>query len=97
MFEPYVDAVYSGMWEQALDMGDTEIFLGVLDRAGLPRQAFVDHIGDPEVKQALIDTTNEAVARGVFGSPMFFVGEEMFFGKDRLREVEEEFVRSRNS
>ena len=89
LFEPYVAAVYSAMWEQALDMGQPEIFLGVLDAAGLPRQDFIDHIADPDVKEGLIATTNEAVARGVFGSPAFFVGDEMFFGKDRLREVEE--------
>jgi 2-hydroxychromene-2-carboxylate isomerase len=93
VFEAYVAAVYAGMWEQALNMGDLDIFHGVLDRAGLPTQAFRDHIGDADVKQGLIATTEEAVGRGVFGSPAFFVGDEMFFGKDRLRDVEEEFLR----
>jgi len=93
VFEPYVEAIYSGMWEQALDMGDLDTFHGVLDRAGLPTQTFRDHVGDPDVKQALIASTDEAVSRGVFGSPAFFVGEEMFFGKDRLRDMEEEFLR----
>jgi 2-hydroxychromene-2-carboxylate isomerase len=93
VFEPYVEAVYAGMWEQALNMGDLDVFHGALGAAGLPTQAFVEHVGDPDVKAALIATTEEAVARGVFGSPAFFVGEEMFFGKDRLREVEEEYRR----
>jgi 2-hydroxychromene-2-carboxylate isomerase len=93
IFEAYVAAVYAGMWEQALNMGDLDVFHGVLDRAGLPTQAFRDHIGDADVKQGLIATTEEAVGRGVFGSPAFFVGDEMFFGKDRLRDVEEEFLR----
>jgi 2-hydroxychromene-2-carboxylate isomerase len=93
VFEAYVDAVYAGMWEQALNMGDLNLFHAVLDRAGLPTQAFKDHIGDADVKQGLIAGTEEAVARGVFGSPTFFVGDEMFFGKDRLRDVEEEYVR----
>jgi 2-hydroxychromene-2-carboxylate isomerase len=93
VFEPYVEAVYAGMWEQQLNMGDLDTLHAVLDRAGLPTQAFRDHVGDPDVKQALIASTNEAVARGVFGSPAFFVGEEMFFGKDRLRDVEDEFLR----
>jgi len=92
-FEPYVEAVYAGMWEQALNMGDLDVFHGALGAAGLPTQAFVEHVGDPDVKAALIATTEEAVARGVFGSPAFFVGEEMFFGKDRLRDVEEEYRR----
>jgi 2-hydroxychromene-2-carboxylate isomerase len=93
VFEAYIEAVYAAMWEQALDMGDLDTFHGVLDDAGLPTQAFRDHIGDPVVKQALIASTEEAVARGAFGSPAFFVGEEMFFGKERLRDVEEEFLR----
>ncbi|WP_293900208.1 2-hydroxychromene-2-carboxylate isomerase [Phenylobacterium sp.] len=92
VFEPYVDAVYAGMWEQALNMGDLEVFHGVLEAAGLPTQAFVEHIGDPDVKAALIASTEEAVGRGVFGSPAFFVGDEMFFGKDRLRDVEEAYL-----
>jgi 2-hydroxychromene-2-carboxylate isomerase len=93
VFEAYVEAVYAAMWEQALNMGDLDVFHGVLDRAGLPTQAFRDHIGEPDVKQGLIATTEEAVGRGVFGSPTFFVRDEMFFGKDRLRDVEEEFLR----
>lgn len=93
VFDAYVAAIYAAMWEQALNMGDIDTFHDVLDRAGLPTQAFRDHIGDADVKQGLIDSTEEAVGRGVFGSPMFFVGDEMFFGKDRLRDVEEEFVR----
>ena len=88
-----MEAVYVGMWEQALNMGDPDIFHGVLDAAGLPTQQFVEHIGDPDVKAALITSTEEAIARGVFGSPTFFVGDEMFFGKDRLGDVEEEYLR----
>jgi 2-hydroxychromene-2-carboxylate isomerase len=93
VFESYVEAVYCGMWEQALDMGDLDVFHGVLDRAALPTQAFREQIGDPDVKQGLIAATEEAIRRGAFGSPTFFVGDEMFFGKDRLRDVEEEFLR----
>ena len=93
VFEAYVDAVYAGMWEQALNMGELEVFHSVLEAAGLPTQAFVEHVVDPDVKATLIASTEEAVARGVFGSPAFFVGEEMFFGKDRLRDVEDEYLR----
>lgn len=95
LFEAYVAAVYAGMWEQQLNMGELDVFHRVLDEAGLPAQEFMEHIGDSDVKQGLIKATEEAVRRGVFGSPTFFVGDEMFFGKDRLREVEEEFVRQR--
>lgn len=93
VFEVYVEAVYAGMWEQAVNMGDPDVFQGVLKDAGLPATTFADHIGDNDVKAALIASTEEAIGRGVFGSPAFFVGDEMFFGKDRLREVEEEYVR----
>jgi 2-hydroxychromene-2-carboxylate isomerase len=93
VFEPYVEAVYAGMWEQALNMGELDVFHGVLETAGLPTREFAEHVGDPDVKAALVVSTEEAVARGAFGSPAFFVGEEMYFGKDRLRDVEEEFLR----
>ncbi|THD63919.1 2-hydroxychromene-2-carboxylate isomerase [Phenylobacterium sp.] len=93
VFEAYVAAVYAGMWEQALNLGEAAVFHAVLNAAGLPTSEFEAHIADPDVKTALIASTEEAVARGVFGSPTFFVGDEMFFGKDRLRDVEEEYVR----
>jgi 2-hydroxychromene-2-carboxylate isomerase len=93
VFEPYVEAVYSGMWEQALNMGELDVFHGALDAAGLPTREFAEHVADPDGKAALITSTEDAVGRGVFGSPTFFVGDEMFFGKDRLRDVEEEYLR----
>lgn len=93
VFDAYVETVFAAMWEQALDMGDLEVFHAALDAGGLPTQQFRDHIADPDVKQGLIASTEEAIARGVFGSPAFFVGDEMFFGKDRLRDVEEAYLR----
>ena len=93
VFERYVEAVYVGMWEQALNMGELDVYHGVLEAAGLPSREFAGHVGDPDVKAALIASTEEAVRRGAFGSPTFFVGDQMFFGKDRLRDVEEEFLR----
>ena len=93
VFEPYVEAVYVAMWERALNMGEPDVFMGVLDAAGLPSKDFAEHIGDADVKQALVASTEEAIARGVFGSPAFFVGDQHFFGKDRLRDVEEEYLR----
>ena len=93
VFEPYVEAVYAAMWEQALNMGEPAVFMGVLDAAGLPTRDLAALLGDPDVKQALVTSTEEAVKRGVFGSPAFFVGDEHFFGKDRLRDVEEEYLR----
>ena len=67
-----------------------------LQESGLPAEVILKGIQDPKVKQQLITNTDDAVARGVFGSPSFFVGDELFFGKDRLREVEEEVERQKD-
>lgn len=93
VFEPYVEAVYAAMWERELDMGDQQVLIGVLDDAGLPRAQLIERSQDAAVKQALLDETQTLVDRGGFGSPTFFVGEEIFFGKDKLRDVEEEILR----
>ena len=70
---------------------------GALIESGLPAEEILAGTQDPTVKQALIANTEGAVARGVFGSPSFFVGSELYFGKDRLREVEEEIVRQQEA
>lgn len=97
VFMPYVEAVYAAMWERGLKMDDPAVFRQALADAGLPADRLIAHSQDPEVKAALIAATQELVDRGGFGSPTFFVGDEMFFGKDRLRDVEEEFVRQRDA
>ncbi|MFN3523172.1 MAG: 2-hydroxychromene-2-carboxylate isomerase [Phenylobacterium sp.] len=85
----YLDAVLAAMWEDGQKMDDPQVFTRVLDAAGLDGQALLDATQEPEVKAALMANTEAAAARGVFGIPTFFVGEEMFFGKDRLGQVEE--------
>lgn len=92
-FERYVEAMYAAMWEQSLKMDEPDIIADVLNRAGLDGAGFKASIDDPDVKQQLVANTQQAVERGAFGSPTFFVGDEMFFGKDQLRDVEEEIVR----
>lgn len=92
-FEPYVDAVFSGMWEQSLKMDDATVIIQTLDNAGLDGKTILERTQDPAIKTALIDNTNRSVEKGNFGSPSFFVGEEMFFGKDRLDAVEREISR----
>jgi 2-hydroxychromene-2-carboxylate isomerase len=86
---PYVAAVQAAMWEAGEKMDDPEVVRRVLAAAGLDAEALLAATTDPEVKAQLIANTEAAVARGVFGIPTFFVGEEMFFGKDRLGQVEE--------
>lgn len=97
VFDAYVEAVVAAMWEEQRDMGDPQVFAGVLDAAGLPTADLIRESQSPEVKQALIAATQELVDRGGFGIPTFFVGADMFFGKDRLREVEEAFVARQES
>lgn len=89
-FKDYVDAMYRCMWEQGLDMANPEVIAQALNDAGLPAAEIIAATGNPEIKQELIDNTSASVERGTFGSPTFYVGTEIFFGKDRLREVEEE-------
>lgn len=85
----YLDAVLAAMWEDGRKMDDPEVFVAVLDAAGLDGQALLQATQDPQVKAELAANTEAAAARGVFGIPTFFVGDEMFFGKDRLGQVEE--------
>ena len=89
VFVPYVDAVYADMWENGQKMDDPEVLRARLDAAGLPTAELIRLSQTDEVKGTLLKNTEASVARGTFGSPTFFVGEEIFFGKDRLREVEE--------
>jgi 2-hydroxychromene-2-carboxylate isomerase len=91
----YVDAMYAAMWEQARNMDDAQEIEAVLKSAGLDGPALLARAQEPEVKARLAANTQSAFERGAFGSPTFFVGDAMYFGKDRLREVEEEIVQSR--
>ena len=94
-FERYVEAVYAAMWEQQRDMADEAQILAVLAAAGLDGLALLLKSQDPEVKAGLMANTERAHARGAFGSPTFFVGDDIYFGKDRLREVEEAIAQLR--
>ena len=88
-FLGYVDAIYRAMFETPRNLGDADVLVATLREAGFDPAEFATLVADPEVKAGLIATTEEAVARGVFGAPTFFVGEQMFFGQDRLEFVRE--------
>jgi 2-hydroxychromene-2-carboxylate isomerase len=94
-FERYVDEVYRHMWAEPKKMDDPEVIVAALAESGLPAATIMKGIQEPEVKAKLIANTEDSVRRGVFGSPSFFVGDELFFGKDKLRDVEEEIVRQK--
>lgn len=90
-----IDAMYSAMWEQARNMDDPDEIAAVLREAGLDGPALLAQAQVPEVKARLAANTQAAFERGAFGSPSFFVGDQLFFGKDRLREVEEEIFKQK--
>ena len=89
VFDQYVDAAFHHMWVEPKKMDDPEIALKALASSGLDAAKLLTRAGDAEVKARLIENTQKAVERGAFGSPTFFVGEEIFFGKEQLRDVEE--------
>jgi 2-hydroxychromene-2-carboxylate isomerase len=97
LYSQYVTVVFRAMWHTPVKMDDPEVIRETLERAGLPSGRIIDGMQDPENKARLIANTEDSVTRGVFGSPSFFVGKELFFGKDRLREVEEEIESQRAS
>ena len=88
----FSEAMFAGMWEQGLNLSDPEIVATAVAAAGLDAKALLARAATPEIKAALATNTEAAVARGVFGIPTFFVGDEMFFGKERLGQVEEAIV-----
>jgi len=90
---PYIDAVFAHMWEQQLKMDDAGVIAQALDQAGFDGAAIAAAIQEQSIKDELIANTEASVARGTFGSPTFFIDDDIYFGKDRLREVEEELVR----
>ena len=94
VFDRYVDVVFDAMWTSGLDLGQPEAIAATLGEAGLPVDALLALSQTPEIKQRLLDNTQAAFESGAFGSPSFVVGDELYFGKDRLREVEEEIVRA---
>jgi len=92
IFERYVDEMYRHMWAEPKKMDDPNIVRGVLDAAGFDSARWFELIQSAPVKDELLRNTEQSVERGTFGSPTFFVDGEIFFGKDRLREVEEMIV-----
>jgi 2-hydroxychromene-2-carboxylate isomerase len=85
----FIEALNPAIWERELDVADAEAVAAVLTEAGFDAEALSARTQDPAIKQALIDNTERAVERGTFGIPTFYIGDEMFFGKERLGQIEE--------
>jgi 2-hydroxychromene-2-carboxylate isomerase/mannose-6-phosphate isomerase-like protein (cupin superfamily) len=96
MFERYVDEIYRQMWSEPKKLDDPAVLRETLRDSGFDADRFAELVQDPDVKARLLDNTERSVARGTFGSPTVFVGDEIFFGKDRLRDVEEMILATRN-
>ncbi|MBN9586773.1 MAG: disulfide bond formation protein DsbA [Afipia sp. 62-7] len=92
MFEPYFRAAYHHMWEEPKKMDDPEVFRSAFLSSGIDIDRLIARAQQDDVKKKLIEVTTDAVERGAFGSPTFFVGKEIFFGKDQVRDVEESIV-----
>lgn len=88
-FQPYLKAVFEALWVRQQNLGKPEVVAQVLAEAGFDPDEFLRLVGDEQVKEGLKATTEEAVRRGVFGAPSFFVGDQLFFGQDRLDFVAE--------
>jgi len=89
VFERYVEAAFHHMWREPKKMDDPEVAVAALASSGLDGAKLLARGQEPEVKAKLLQNTQAAVERGAFGSPTFFVGNEMFFGKEQLRDVED--------
>jgi len=92
VFEKYVEAAFHHMWVEPKKMDDPEVAVKALTESGLDGAKLLTRAQEPALKAKLVENTQSAVERGAFGSPTFFVGSEMFFGKEQLREVEELIV-----
>lgn len=88
----YIDEVYRNMWVEPKKMDDLPVIEATLTSSGLPAAKILELSQDASVKQELVANTERSVALGTFGSPSFYVGSELFFGKDRLRDVEDEIL-----
>jgi 2-hydroxychromene-2-carboxylate isomerase len=91
-FWPYFQAVFHHMWEEPKKMDDPGVMRDALTSSGIDADRIIARSQDPAVKNRLMALTQDAVDRGAFGSPTFFVNDEMFFGKDQLRDVEQEIL-----
>ncbi len=85
----FIEALTPAIWEEGLDVTDAAALAAVLTQAGFDAESLAAKTQDAAIKQTLIDNTEKAVGRGTFGIPTFYIGDEMFFGKERLGQIEE--------
>ena len=91
----YIETMFAGMWEDGLKLDDPAVIVATLNKAGLDGARLAAMTQDQAVKDKLLANTTASVERGTFGAPTYFIGKEIFFGKDRLRDVEEEIIKQK--
>lgn len=87
--EKFVEVTFAALWVHEKNLSDPEVFVEVLNEAGLDGAKILEMSADPAIKEQLKDATAKAVERGLFGAPTMFIGEDMYFGQDRLDFIEE--------
>ncbi len=92
IFLPLVEAMFDAMWVSNKDVTDPQVMAEIAASVGINVNEFSEKLQSPETKQILIDATQEAVDRGAFGAPTFFIGSEMHFGQDRMDFITEALV-----
>jgi 2-hydroxychromene-2-carboxylate isomerase len=90
--QTYTDIMYQAMWEEERNIANLETFRSILENADLPALEIIEACNDPEIKKSLIESSMNSVERGNFGSPTFFAGDVMFFGKDSLEDFERQLI-----
>jgi|TARA_B100001093_G_scaffold520223_1_gene613757 2-hydroxychromene-2-carboxylate isomerase len=90
--QTYTDIMYQAMWEEERNIANLETFRSILENADLPALEIIEACNDPEIKKSLIESSMNSVERGNFGSPTFFAGDAMFFGKDSLEDFERQLI-----
>ncbi|MBC7984003.1 MAG: 2-hydroxychromene-2-carboxylate isomerase [Candidatus Obscuribacterales bacterium] len=91
-FDRYVDEMYRHMWADPKKLDDVDVLRAALVESGFDSQRFFELVQDPAIKETLQANTAKSVERGTFGSPTFFVGDDIYFGKDRLQDVEDAII-----
>ena len=87
--EDYIEKVLVHMWEEPKKMDDPEVIKAAFEESGFDSEKLLEQMQDPDVKAKLISNTEDAVKRGLFGIPTFFIDDEMYFGKDTIWMIEE--------